>query len=80
MKIMESKQKLKLEEQLDAWNDLKYRLLNEGVDYALEHYSDWKEIKDEEFHKLRDTFLETLHKINELIERKIEKLEDVIYE
>lgn len=29
----------------------------EGFDYAFVHYSDFNEIKDEEFHKLRVAFL-----------------------
>lgn len=29
----------------------------EGFDYALRNYSSWQEIKDEEFHRLREAFV-----------------------
>lgn len=37
---------------------LRYRIENEGLEYAVRHYSDFKEIKDEEFHRLRQAFVE----------------------
>lgn len=30
---------------------------NEGFDYAFVHYTDFKNIKDEKFHELREAFL-----------------------
>lgn len=30
---------------------------SEGFDYAFVHYSDFEEVKDEEFHRLREAFL-----------------------
>lgn len=30
---------------------------NDGLDYAMTHYSDYKEVEDEEFHDLRECFL-----------------------
>lgn len=41
--------------------DLRYvvdTVENEGFYYAMKDYSDFKEVKDEEFHKLRKEFLE----------------------
>jgi hypothetical protein len=44
---------------------------NEGIDYCFEHYSSFEEIKDEEFHKLRLEFLESMKKIREYVKDKI---------
>lgn len=30
---------------------------NEGFDYAFAHYSDFEEVKDEQFHQIRKEFL-----------------------
>lgn len=40
---------------------------NEGFDYAFNHYSDFEEIKDEEFHQLRKNFLEARQKLAQFI-------------
>lgn len=37
--------------------DIQDRVENEGFDYAFVHYSDFEEIKDATFHKLRLAFL-----------------------
>ena len=50
------------EEELENWQMVQYRMDNEGIDYCFEHYSSFEEIKDEEFHKLRLEFLESMKK------------------
>lgn len=37
--------------------DVRSTIENEGFDYAFEGYSDFPEIKDEEFHRLRKAYL-----------------------
>lgn len=70
-----------LEQELENWQSLRYRMENEGIDYCFEHYSRWEEIQDEEFHKLRVQFLETLTKLRELTDKKINELNDkILYE
>jgi hypothetical protein len=49
---------------------------NEGIDYCFEKYSSFEEIKDEEFHKLRLEFLESMKKIREYVANKIESYEE----
>lgn len=40
----------------------------EGFDYAFAHYTDFKEeVKDEEFHKLREQYLEARAKLAEYL-------------
>ena len=66
----------KLDEELENWNAVSYRMYNEGIDYCFEHYSSFKEIKDEEFHKLRLEFLDSMRKIRKYVEDKIESYDN----
>lgn len=40
---------------------------NEGFEYAFIHYSDFKHIKDEEFHKLREAFEKARNELAEFL-------------
>jgi hypothetical protein len=64
------------EEEFDNWKAVDYRMREEGIDYCFEHYSSFKEIEDEEFHKLRLEFLESMKKIREYVKNKIESYEE----
>lgn len=64
------------EEEFDNWEMVDYRIRNEGIDYCFEHYSSFEEIKDEEFHKLRLEFLESMKKIREYVKDKIESYDN----
>jgi hypothetical protein len=64
------------EEELENWEAVRYRMDNEGIDYCFESYSRFEEIKDEEFHKLRLEFLESMKKIREYVANKIESYEE----
>jgi len=68
----------KLEEDLDNFRSVQYRMGNEGMDYCFEHYSSFEEIEDEEFHKLRIELLESMKKIRSYVENKIETLSEQI--
>jgi hypothetical protein len=57
---------------LEDWESVKYRMRNEGIDYCFESYSNWDEIKDEEFHRLRLGFLQYMKEIREYVDKKIE--------
>ena len=59
------------EEEFENWQSVSYRMDNEGIDYCFEHYSSFEEIEDEEFHKLRLEFLESMKKIREYVKDKI---------
>lgn len=63
-----------LEESLDNFRSVQYRIGNEGIDYCFEHYSSFEEIEDEEFHKLRLEFLESMRKLKSYVDNKIEDL------
>jgi len=70
----------KLEEDLDNFRSVQYRMDNEGIGYCFDGYSDWDEIEDEEFHKLRLEFLSSMKKIRSYVENKIETLSEEIDE
>ena len=65
-------------EELEDWQMVQYRMGNEGIDYCFEHYSSFEEIKDEEFHKLRLEFLESMKKIREYVNNKVETLSEQV--
>jgi hypothetical protein len=60
---------------LEDWEAVKYRMNEEGIDYCFESYSNWDEIKDEEFHRLRLGFLQYMKEIREYVDKKIEEEE-----
>jgi hypothetical protein len=67
-----------LEDNLDNFKAVKYRMNNEGIDYCFNGYSNWDEIEDEEFHKLKQEFLDSMKKIRSYVENKIETLSEEI--
>ena len=64
------------EEEFENWQAVSYRMDSEGIDYCFEHYSSFEEIEDEEFHKLRLEFLESMKKIREYVKDKIGNYEE----
>jgi hypothetical protein len=44
----------------------------EGFDYCFESYSRWDEIKDEEFHRLRLGFLQSMEELRNYIDNKVD--------
>lgn len=73
-----------MEDELELWHSVQYRMDEEGIDYCFKHYSNWDEIKDEEFHRLRLDFLISMKELREYVsksiidcEDKIEKLNDL---
>jgi hypothetical protein len=48
------------------------------MDYCFEHYSSFDEIEDEEFHKLRNEFLDSMKKIRSYVDDKVEELKSEV--
>jgi hypothetical protein len=68
-----------IEDNLENFKSVQYRMDNEGMDYCFEQYSSFDEIEDEEFHKLRKEFLESMQqKFVSYVENKIETLTEQI--
>jgi hypothetical protein len=60
---------------LEDWEAVNYRMREEGIDYCFERYSNWDEIQDDEFHRLRLGFLQYMKEIREYVNKKIEEEE-----
>jgi len=69
-----------IEDNLENFKAVQYRMGNEGMDYCFEHYSQFEEIEDEEFHKLRTEFLESTLKLRSYVENKLSELSSQIDE
>ena len=57
-------------EEAENWNNVHYRMDAEGFHYCFEHYSSFKEIKDEKFHELREKYLEIAQELEQYITNK----------
>ena len=64
-----------MEDELENWQRVQYRMDEEGIGYCFEGYSDWKEIKDEKFHELRLGFLTSMKDLREYVNNQVEILE-----
>ena len=70
----------KLQEQLEEFEMVRYRMENEGFNYCFKHYSSFKEVEDEKFHELRIKYLEISQELEEYVHSKINSLQDEIDE
>ena len=70
----------KLQEQLEEFEMVRYRMENEGFNYCFKHYSSFKEVEDEKFHELRIKYLEISQELEEYVHSKINSLNDEINE
>jgi len=59
--------------ELENWERVQYRMDEEGFDYCFESYSRWDEIKDEEFHRLRLGFLQSMEDLRNYIDKKVDE-------
>jgi (p)ppGpp synthase/HD superfamily hydrolase len=67
-----------LEEELEKYQNVVYRIEDEGVDYAFKKYSSFEEIEDEEFHKLRKYLIQNIDLMDNYLKNKIDELEKKI--
>lgn len=61
---------MKTAKEKEIWESCQYRMNEEGFDYCFDGYSKWDEIKDENFHKLRESYLESAKNLKEYINKK----------
>ena len=66
----------KLEQELDNWHNVDYRMDNEGLEYCFKHYSSFEEIEDEEFHKMRLSLISQMNAIRSFVKKRIEEIEN----
>lgn len=69
-----------LYQELENWEAVSYRMREEGIEYCFKNYSTWSEIKDEEFHKLRNEFLSSTKNIRVYINNKLIETKELIDE
>lgn len=67
-----------LRDELDQWEMVRYRMDDEGIEYCFRHYSDFREIQDEEFHLKREKLIELMVEMEEYVQQKITETEDKI--
>ena len=65
-------------EELENWENVRYRMKAEGIEYCFRHYSDFREIEDNKFHLLRILLVESMEKMETLVNDRIDKLETQI--
>ena len=67
--------KEQLEEELENFKNVSYRIREEDLEYCFKQYSSFEEIKDKQFHKLRLQLILSIDKIKEYVSNKINELE-----
>lgn len=70
----------KLHEELENFENVKYRIRNEGFHYCFKHYSSFEEIEDEEFHRLRHQYLQSSEALEQYVETQINEINNNINE
>ena len=68
----------KLENQLEDFEMVRYRMEEEGFHYCFKHYSHFMDIEDKEFHELRNKYLDASESLEKYIHNKIEELNNRI--
>ena len=60
-------------EMIENIERLQYKMENEGFDYCFREYSDFKEIKDKEFHKLRKKYCKIADELEDYVNNMVEE-------
>jgi hypothetical protein len=58
------------EEEKEDWMHLMSRMDQEGFDYCWRHYSNFKEIKDQKFHELRESYIKAANELEDYVKEK----------
>jgi hypothetical protein len=58
-------------EEQENWSNVRYRMDNEGLEYCFKHYSSFEEIKDDEFHQLREELINKIDEIRNYVDEKL---------
>lgn len=67
-----------LQDELDKWEDVRYRMKDEGIEYCFKSYSSFEEIEDEVFHLKRKKLIGLMVEMEMYIQQKITETEDKI--
>lgn len=64
------------EEEREDWKAVVYRMDAESFDYCWRSYSNFEEIKDKKFHKLRKAYVDAANAIEKYVNEKSKELEE----
>jgi DNA-directed RNA polymerase subunit F len=64
-----------LRDELDKWAMVRYRMEDEGMEYCFRYYSSFSDIKDEEFHTLKNQLVELMGRMEQMVANKIEEID-----
>ena len=78
LKRYKEKELEKLENQLEEIEMVRYRMEVEGFHYCFKHYSSFEDVDDDEFHRLRNKYLEVSEDLETYVHNKIEELNNRI--
>ena len=67
-----------LQDELDKWEMVRYRMSDEGIEYCFKRYSTFSKIEDEQFHSKREKLIELMVDIEEYVQNKITEIKDEI--
>jgi hypothetical protein len=51
----------------EDWENVRYRMEAEGFDYCWRNYSDFEEIEDSEFHRLRQAYIKAATELEDYV-------------
>lgn len=57
----------------EEFENVIYRVSEEGLDYTFMHYSSWEDVKDEVFHKLRKDYIDAAKAMSNYLGQMKEK-------
>lgn len=60
-------------EESDKFNNVQFRMDQEGIDYCFEFHSNFKEIEDERFHELRLSFIQSMCDLRDYVNEKCDE-------
>lgn len=63
-----------LEDELEKWEAVRYRMKEEGMEYCFRNYSNFEEIEDPHFHMLRILLLDYMKQIESHVNDMIDEL------
>jgi len=65
-----------IEDQLEDFENLEYRMGAEGFHYCFDGYSHWKNIDDEKFQELRSAYLKAAEALESYIDNRVAELRE----
>jgi hypothetical protein len=57
--------------EMENWENVSYRIREEGFHYCFKHYSSFIEIEDEKFHQLRLAYLNAAQELERYVNEKL---------